>query len=394
VKTLEKIIGRKKSIFDQDLTQLESVLNSIVSKSTFLILGGAGSVGQAVSKEIIKRNPIAMHVVDLSENNLVELVRDIRSSNFSFNSEFKTFPLDIGSSIYDSFFLSNGKYDYVINLSAIKHVRSEKNIYSLTRMIDVNILNTIKTLEQSIKKGVKKYFSVSTDKATNPVNLMGASKRAMELVLMDYSNEIDVSSARFANVAFSDGSLLKGFINRLDKKQPFSAPIDVKRYFMSEKEAGELCLISCLVGQNRDIMFPTLSTEDKLKSFRFIAQTILLSKGYRVFECNEKIAKRDIDILIKKKYWPCVFSKSNTTGEKSFEEFYRSFDKVNTKLFDKIGIIKSPRTESVELRYFYDKIKKHSSEMNLDKMDIIKMFKNIIPEFKHDEKKYNLDQKM
>ena len=207
MKALEKIIGRNKSIFYEDLSQMTSTLDKIVSKSTFLVLGGAGSVGQAVSKEIIKRNPIGLHVVDINENNLVELVRDIRSSNFNFNSDFKTFPLDIGSKTYDSFFFSNGKYDYVINLSAIKHVRSEKDIYSLTRMIEVNILNTIKTIEQSITKGVKKYFCVSTDKATNPVNLMGASKRAMELVLIDYSKDIEVSSTRFANIAFSDGSI-------------------------------------------------------------------------------------------------------------------------------------------------------------------------------------------
>ena len=394
MKALEKIIGRKKSIFYEDLRQITSTLDKIVSKSTFLVLGGAGSVGQAVSKEIIKRNPIALHVVDINENNLVELVRDIRSSNFSFNSDFKTFPLDIGSKTYDSFFLGNGNYDYVINLSAIKHVRSEKDIYSLTRMIEVNILNTIKTIEQSIKKGVKKYFCVSTDKATNPVNLMGASKRAMELVLIDYSEDIEVSSARFANIAFSDGSLLNGFINRLNKKQPFSAPIDVRRYFMSEKEAGELCLISCLAGDNRDIFFPTLSPKDELKSFKNIAETILSSHGYKAFECDEEIAKREINDLIRSKKWPCIFSKSNTTGEKSFEEFYKPGDEVDTKSFNNIGIIKFFRTENVELKFFYEKIIKHSQKMNLDKAEIIKTFKKIIPEFHHVEKKYNLDQKM
>ena len=394
MKALEKIIGRNRSIFYEDLRQITTTLDKIVSKSTFLVLGGAGSVGQAVSKEIIKRNPIALHVVDINENNLVELVRDIRSSNFSFNSDFKTFPLDIGSKTYDSFFLSNGNYDYVINLSAIKHVRSEKDIYSLTRMIEVNILNTIKTIEQSIKKGVKKYFCVSTDKATNPVNLMGATKRAMELVLIDYSKDIEVSSARFTNIAFSDGSLLNGFINRINKKQPFSAPIDVRRYFMSEKEAGELCLISCLAGDNRDIFFPTLSPKDELKSFKNIAETILSSYGYKVFECDEEIAKREIHDLIRSKKWPCIFSKSNTTGEKSFEEFYKPGDEVDTKSFNNIGIIKFFRTKNVELKFFYDKIIKHSQKMNLDKAEIIKTFKKSYQSFTMLKKKYNLDQKM
>ena len=187
---------------------------------------------------------------------------------------------------------------------------------------------------------------------------------------------------------------MNGFINRINKKQPFSAPIDVRRYFMSEKEAGELCLISCLAGDNRDIFFPTLSPKDELKSFKNIAETILSSYGYKVFECDEEIAKREIHDLIRSKKWPCIFSKSNTTGEKSFEEFYKPGDEVDTKSFNNIGIIKFFRTKNVELKFFYDKIIKHSQKMNLDKAEIIKTFKKIIPEFHHVEKKYNLDQKM
>lgn len=249
--TLE-LIGRTSELFEDDIKKYESELRKIISSSSFLVIGGAGSIGQAVAKEILKRNPKKLHVVDISENNMVELVRDIRSSIGYMDGEFATFALDIGSLEYDAFIKSDGKYDYVLNLSALKHVRSEKDPFTLMRMIDVNVFNTDKTLQQSLEKGVKKYFCVSTDKAANPVNMMGASKRIMEMYLMRRSLQISISTARFANVAFSDGSLLHGFNQRIQKRQPLSAPNDVKRYFVTQKESGELCLMSCLLGETRD----------------------------------------------------------------------------------------------------------------------------------------------
>ncbi len=240
VKILE-LIGRTKELFQEDIQTYEKELSKIVSNSTFLVIGGAGSIGQAVTKEIFKRNPKKLHVVDISENNMVELVRDIRSSFGYINGDFQTFALDIGSSEYDAFIKSDGKYDYVLNLSALKHVRSEKDPFTLMRMIETNIFNTDKTLQQSIENGTKKYFCVSTDKAANPVNMMGASKRIMEMFVNRRSKQIDVSMARFANVAFSDGSLLHGFNQRIQKNQPIVAPNDIKRYFVTPQESGELC---------------------------------------------------------------------------------------------------------------------------------------------------------
>jgi len=248
-----KLIGRNQELFNKDIEKHESELQKIVSSSKFLVIGGAGSIGSATTKEIFKRNPKKLHVVDISENNMVELVRDIRSSFGYIDGDFQTFALDIGSIEYDAFWNADGDYDYVLNLSALKHVRSEKDPYTLMRMIDVNIFNTDKTIQQSIDKGVKKYFCVSTDKAANPVNMMGASKRIMEMFLMRRSKEINISTARFANVAFSDGSLLHGFNKRIEKKQPIVAPNDIKRYFVIPKESGELCLMSCIFGENRDI---------------------------------------------------------------------------------------------------------------------------------------------
>ena len=229
------LIGRIKELLVDDISSNEEKLSSIVSTSSFLVIGGAGSIGSAVVKEIFKREPQKLHVVDISENNLAELVRDIRSSLGYIQGDFKTFALDIGSYEYDAFIANDGKYDYVLNLSALKHVRSEEDAFTLMRMINVNIFNTDKTIAQAIQKRSKKYFCVSTDKAANPVNMMGASKRIMEMYLMRRSKYIKISTARFANVAFSDGSLLHSFNQRIAKKQPIVAPYDIKRYFVTPK---------------------------------------------------------------------------------------------------------------------------------------------------------------
>ena len=233
-----KLINREQPLFVSDISKNSNFLQDEISLSRFLVIGGAGSIGQAVVKELFKRNPKALHVVDISENNLVELVRDLRSSLGYIEGDFKTFAIDCGSLEYESYFNSELPFDYIFNLSALKHVRSEKDKYTLMRMIDVNILNTIKTIKLAANKGVKKYFCVSTDKAANPVNMMGASKRIMEMFLMRFSKEVNISTARFANVAFSDGSLLHGFNSRINKGQPIVAPTDVKRYFVTPQESG------------------------------------------------------------------------------------------------------------------------------------------------------------
>ena len=251
-----RLIGRTAPLFEKDISNRNNELAELVSESRFLVIGGAGSIGQAVTREIFKRNPLALHVVDISENNMVELVRDIRSTLGYIDGDFRTFAIDCGSVEYQALMNSTANYDYVLNLSALKHVRSEKDPFTLMRLIEVNILNTIKTVQMARKQGARKYFCVSTDKAANPVNMMGASKRIMEMFLMRESELLAISTARFANVAFSDGSLLHGFNQRFAKRQPISAPNDVRRYFVTPQESGELCLMSCLLGENRDIFFP------------------------------------------------------------------------------------------------------------------------------------------
>ena len=360
------------------------------------MLGGAGSIGQAVTKEIFKRNPQKLHVVDISENNLVELVRDIRSSYGYIDGDFQTFALDIGSVEYDAFIKEDGKYDYVLNLSALKHVRSEKDPFTLMRMIDVNIFNTDKTIQQSIEKGTTKYFCVSTDKAANPVNMMGASKRIMEMFLMRRSEQIEISTARFANVAFSDGSLLHGFNQRIQKKQPIVAPNDVKRYFVTPQESGELCLMSCVFGENRDIFFPKLSEKLHLISFADVAVKYLNQRGYEAYLCNDEDEARElVKTLPKEKKWPCLFTESDTTGEKDFEEFFTETEKLDLDSFENLGIIKNELVvQADKLENFESSIEKMKNSLNWNKKDIIELFHDMIPDFGHKETGKYLDSKM
>ncbi|WP_298542691.1 UDP-N-acetylglucosamine 4,6-dehydratase [uncultured Aquimarina sp.] len=391
-----RLIGREKALFDSDVKNHENDLEKIVSFSSFLVLGGAGSIGQAVTKEIFKRTPKKLHVVDISENNLVELVRDIRSSFGYIDGDFKTFALDIGSIEYDAFIEEDGKYDYVLNLSALKHVRSEKDPFTLMRMIDVNIFNTEKTLLQSIAKGTKKYFCVSTDKAANPVNMMGASKRIMEMYLMRRSKDIKISTARFANVAFSDGSLLYGFDQRIKKKQPLVAPNDIKRYFVIPKESGELCLMSCIFGDNRDIFFPKLSENLHLISFADIAVKYLEGLGYEPYLCKDEVEAREmIKTLPSQGKWPCLFSSSDTTGEKDFEEFFTDKEALDMERFQNLGIIKNERNyDSEKLENFTDEIQTLKRNRKWQKKDIVDLFFTMIPDFGHKETGKYLDGKM
>jgi len=390
------LIGREKPLFDADIYANSNKINSIVETSRFLVIGGAGSIGQSVVKEIFKRKPLKLHVVDISESNMVELVRDIRSSFGYIIGDFRTFSLDIGSVEYDAFIKSDGKYDYVLNLSALKHVRSEKDPFTLMRMIDVNIFNTIKTIRQSIENGTKKYFCVSTDKAANPVNMMGASKRIMELYLMRESKQIPISTARFANVAFSDGSLLHGFNQRIQKQQPIVAPNDIKRYFVTPQESGELCLMSCLLGENRDIFFPKLSENLHLVTFSEIAIKYLKELGYEPFECKtEDEARELIKTLPIEKKWPCLFSKSDTTGEKDFEEFYVDGEVLDLNSYPNLGIVKSNLSfDDSKLDSFIENIKTIKYNLVWDKHKILNEFINILPDFDHKETGKYLDSKM
>lgn len=391
-----KFIGRTEALFTEDLYSSENSIRSIIEASSFLVIGAAGSIGQAVTKEIFKRNPKKLHAVDISENNLVELVRDLRSSIGYIEGDFQTFALDIGSLEYTAFIKKDGQYDYVLNLSALKHVRSEKDPYTLMRMIETNIFNTVKTLEQSKEAGARKYFCVSTDKAANPVNMMGASKRIMEMFLMQGSESIEISTARFANVAFSDGSLLHGFNQRIQKKQPIVAPNDIKRYFVTPQESGELCLMSCLFGENRDIFFPKLSEALHLITFSEIAEKYLRSIGYEPYPCSSEDEARElIKTLPEQGKWPCLFTSSDTTGEKDFEEFFTENEVLDMDRFSNIGVIKNDAIYDEKLlEHFSKEINELRSSHSWTKEDIVKLFHEMIPAFGHKEMGKYLDSKM
>jgi len=390
-----KLIGRDEELFVEDVLKFEGELASLIKDGRFLVIGGAGSIGQAVVKEIFKREPRVLHVVDISENNLVELVRDIRSSLGYISGDFKTLPIDCGSIEFDAFMRCN-HYDYVLNFSALKHVRSEKDPFTLMRMIDVNILNTDKTIIKSIEAGARKFFCVSTDKATNPVNMMGASKSIMEMFLIKRSLEIPISTARFANVAFSDGSLLYGFNMRIQKLQPLSAPNDVRRYFVTPKESGILCMMACLLGENRDIFFPKLSEKLHLISFSEIAVKYLEMLGYEAYVCNSEEEARDsVDELAKKKKWPCYFFESDTTGEKDFEEFYTDDEVLDMDRFLSIGIIKKQGDIDPEkLDMFKKSIDGLKQKGIWTKSELATLFYRMLPNFYHKETGKYLDEKM
>ena len=400
------LIGRNKELLAEDINKHEDDLRKIISKSSFLVIGGAGSIGQATVKEIFKRNPLKLHVVDISENNMVELVRDIRSSFGYIDGDFRTFALDVGSVEYDAFWEADGQYDYLLNLSALKHVRSEKDPFTLMRMIDVNIFNTDKTIRQAIEMGVKKYFCVSTDKAANPVNMMGASKRIMEMFANRRSRDISISMARFANVAFSDGSLLHGFDQRLKKKQPLVAPNDIKRYFITPQESGEICLMSCIFGENRDVFFPKLSEALHLITFAEIAERYLEQLGYKPFLCkteeeargffkNNTLQSDENRMLTDVEAWPCLFTSSDTTGEKDFEEFFTENEILDMDRFDSLGVIKNKlNTEEEKLIRFEAAINEMRRKGNWNKDEIVDLFNYMIPKFDHKETGKYLDSKM
>lgn len=390
------LIGRNALLFENDIAKHDVELREIIKKSNFLVVGGAGSIGQAVTKEIFKRNPKKLHVVDISENNMVELVRDIRSSFGYIDGEFKTFALDCGSDEYEAMFKNEGPYDYILNLSALKHVRSEKDAFTLMRLINVNIFNTEKTLLQAKDGHVRKYFCVSTDKAANPVNMMGASKRIMEMYLMRRSKDIKISTARFANVAFSDGSLLHGFNQRIQKGQPISAPNDIKRYFVTPQESGELCLMSCIFGENRDIFFPKLSENLHLITFADIATKYLKQLGYDPYLCEtEEEARSSVESLKKEGKYPCFFFKSDTTGEKDFEEFFTDNETLDMERFENLGIIKNdPVYDEALLEKFTSSIQEMKKNKSWTKGEIVDLFNELIPNFNHKETGKYLDNKM
>jgi len=393
---LLSLIGRDNSLFSEDLSQYGDEIKSIVESSRFLVIGGSGSIGSAVVREIFSRNPKVLHVVDISENNLAEVVRDIRSCMGYIDGEFKTLCLDCNSEEFNAFVAAQEGYDYILNFSALKHVRSEKDPYTLMRMIKVNIMGTVNTVNHAANCGASKYFCVSTDKASNPVNMMGASKRIMEMFLMRGSENVKVSSARFANVAFSDGSLPFSWKKRIEKHQPIAAPNDIRRYFVTDQEGALLCLLSAFFGENRDVFFPKLSDKLHLTTFQSIAEKYLTSLGYEPYPCEtEDEARAKASELPSQGKWPCYFFESNTTGEKDFEEFYTDKEQVDWKRFHDAGVIKTEIAwDKDKLNHFSDTIARMLAAGRWQKTELVDLFNQTLDVFSHTEKFRYLDDRM
>lgn len=393
-------IGRNEHLFQEDLKHAESEFSREIKNSRFLVVGGAGSIGGAVVRELFARNPKVLHVIDTSENNLAELVRDVRSSLGYIDGDFHAYCFDGLGPEFESFahnsIANGGGYDYVLNFSALKHVRSEKDPYTLMRLIDVNIFLTSRLLRFARECNAKKFFCVSTDKAANPVNMMGGSKRIMEMFLLGNDERTAVSTARFANVAFSDGSLPHAWTQRIQKRQPLAAPNDIRRYFVTAQEGAHLCLFSILQGNDREIFFPKLSPRLHLITFSSMAVRYLESIGYEAVECaSEEEARSRVEELAAKKQWPCYFFKSDTTGEKDFEEFYTSSEEVDWDRYTEIGVVKNElNVDSEKLAMFEHTIQQLRVNHQWSKDDLLLAFSKLLPNFAHKETGKTLDNRM
>jgi FlaA1/EpsC-like NDP-sugar epimerase len=390
------ITKRAESLFACDIRENEGALAQTIRAARCAVVGAAGSIGAAVVKTLLRFQPAALSLIDLSENNLVELVRDLRSTDgLRIPTDFVTLPIGLGSVEFERYFAEQPPFDYLLNLSAIKHVRSERNIYCLVRMIDTNVLFLHDFLERNPYR-FKKVFSVSSDKATNPANLMGATKMVMERALLARSDVQPFSTARFANVAFSDGSLPFGFLQRLNKRQAISAPKDVRRYFISHQEAGELCVLSFALSHNREVFFPNLIEGRDEKTFAEIAQELLRALGYTTVECaSEDEAKERAPVLIPKKKWPCYFFASDTTGEKEFEEFFAAGEELDLERFKRIGIVEQGAPTDIRtLNEFLQFARQAKTDPKMHKEDYVREILKVVPTLMHHETGMNLDQKM
>ena len=391
------VTGRDSSIFENDINNNINSLVHAIKDKTMLVIGGAGSIGSSFIKACLRFNPKTLVVVDVNENGLAELTRDLRSTKGMYLPEdYIPYPIDYASKVFEKMFRSRGGFDIIANFSAHKHVRSEKDIYSVEALLQNNVLNAKKLLDLLTEFPPEVYFCVSTDKAANPVNIMGASKRIMEDVIFSYSDKFPVKTARFANVAFSNGSLPAGFIDRISKLQPISAPKDVKRYFVSPEESGQICMLACMLGKNREIYFPKLE-EKKMKTFSSIAIDFLHENGYEVLECStdEEAIEKSEELKKGSKKYPVHFSNSNTTGEKQFEEFFTNEEETDLKQFESLGVItnRKRRPES-EIKRLFEKLESAFEKSETKKSEIVKILQDFLPNFEHEEKGKSLDSKM
>lgn len=393
----ENVTFRASSMFAPDIEANKAELSRRIAGKKVLVIGGAGSIGSSYIRALLPFKPAKLVVVDLNENGLTELTRDLRSTYGMFvPDDYRTYPISFADPVFEKIFRAENGFDIVANFSAHKHVRSEKDVYSVEALINNNVLRARKLLDLLTEFPPEHFFCVSTDKAANPVNIMGASKRVMEDMIMAYSDKFKVTTARFANVAFSNGSLPAGFIERLMKRQPLSSPSDVKRYFVSPEESGQICMLACILGNNREIFFPKLG-EDQMLTFSSIADNFLNMLGYEVKYCQseEEARKFAAEMPVDSKVYPVYYFKSDTTGEKGYEEFFVPGEHLDMDRFQSLGIIDSviPRAKD-ELDGFLASLTEKMASADVTKAEIVQALQTYLPNFCHEEKGKNLDQKM
>jgi len=393
---ISKVLGRNKSLFEEDINLNLLNLKRNIEEKKILVIGGAGSIGSSFIKAIIRFHPKMIVVIDNNENGLTELVRDIRSDkDIIVPQTFVTYPVSFNSITFRKIYDKYKKFDIIANFAAHKHVRSEKDIYSIEALLYNNVIHAKDLIELIKDSKPDHFFCVSTDKAANPVNIMGASKKLMEEMILSYAETINITTARFANVAFSNGSLLEGFLNRIQKVQPIACPKDIRRFFVSPQESGEICMLACILGSSGDVFYPKLDASKDMIPFSSFLNAFLNSLGYEVLECSsEEEAKLNMNNISSGKY-PVYFFNSDTSGEKEFEEFFTEYEVVNTNSFQKLGIIskKSQYTRS-DMNIIIQKLEHVLSSKNVTKKNIVTVLKKIIPEFNHIEKGKSLDSKM
>lgn len=391
------VTGRSESLFTPDLENFRDELKSRIGGKSVLVIGGAGSIGSSFIHALLPFNPTSLTVVDLNENGLAELTRDLRSTDgVSVPAEFLSYTMDFDSPVFRRMFVASGGYDIVANFSAHKHVRSEKDKYSVEALLENNIVKARRFMELLKKYPPQYFFCVSTDKAANPVNIMGASKRIMEDLIMAYSSDFNVTTARFANVAFSNGSLPAAFLERIGKRQPIAAPSDVRRYFVSPRESGQICMLACMLGKSGEIFFPKLEA-GQMKRFSAIAEDFLHSLGYTPKLCSSDAEAKQFAASMKAdtKEWPVVFFPSDTTGEKDYEEFFVKGETLDMDRFHSLGVIReSKHPEKREVEEFIQSIESLFTKPDFTKQEIVQTLKAYLPNFQHEEKGKNLDQKM
>ena len=394
---IKYITHRPKSIFADDITANNEQIRNEVEGKSLLVIGGAGSIGSSFIRALLPFKPSKLYVVDISENELTELTRDLRSTEGLYVPEnYKTYPISYANPIFEKIFRAQKGFDIVANFSAHKHVRSEKDQYSVEALIENNVINASKLLNLLTEFPPKHFFCVSTDKAANPVNVMGASKRIMEDMIMAYSDKFNVCTARFANVAFSNGSLLDGIVKRMMKRQPIAAPNDVKRFFVSPQESGQICMLACILGKNREIFFPKLR-EEQMMTFSDICDCFLKAQGYSVRYCESEDDARKFaaEMTEDSNTYPVYYSSSDTNGEKDYEEFYVPGEKLDMERFKSLGVIEDKKARPLaELQNLFSNLNDLFAKRGFTKEEVVKIMENYLPNFQHIETGRNLDQKM